>query len=121
MYLSNHGVVAISRHIAFALLHRGLITLRYLVHYPSRYVFGSRIERQQFIEITMVKISVNFLFDMRKIRYHTVGVKALCTAIYCYYPIVTMQTGAFAVIGQFEPVRPCNLHSFRYVIHKQSR
>ena len=56
---------------------------------------GSRIERYNFINNLVVKLVLNFAFDVCKIKNHTVFVKSFTLKIYVNYPVVTMKIRAF--------------------------
>ena len=53
------------------------------------------IERYNFINNLVVKLVLNFAFDVCKIKNHTVFVKSFTLKIYVNYPVVTMKISTF--------------------------
>ena len=101
--------------LAFFYIHP--IAVFNLTAYPGCNVFGRRIERQQFVEVAMIKISVNFILYMLKVNNHTLSVKLTRLAINRTNPVESVQITAFAVIRKSKAMTASNLHSLRNVIH----
>ena len=57
------------------------------------------------------------LLDVREVCYHAVFVEVLGSAVDSDNPVVAVQVLALAFVVEGEPVAPCYLYSFRYVVH----
>ena len=104
-------------HIAFAFPDIHAVASVDLVAYPSSDVFGSGIEREQFVEIAVVEIGSYALFDVREICHHPVGIELACPAVDSHKPVVSVHAAAFARIGKFQTVAPCEFKCLCDVIH----
>jgi hypothetical protein len=85
-------------------LHVNTPAMLHLRAYPPGYVLGSGVERKQFVEIAMVKIAVYLLLYLAEIHYHPLGIELTGATMDGYNPVMTMLTGAFALIWQRQAV-----------------
>lgn len=104
--------------VTLAFLNVDAVAVRGLFTDPSGYVLGRRVEGEEFVEISVVKIGGDAFLDVAEINHHTVGVKFLCPAVDGDNPVMAVQTGAFALVGQIEAVTACKFKTFADIIHR---
>ena len=98
--------------IVLRFLNTRFVAFGYLLCNPSGNILGCRVERQNIVEVTMIEHSVDFLFDMIEVAYHSVGVKLASFAENGHNPVVAMCVVALTRIGQVETMRPAISNRF---------
>ena len=96
--------------VVAALLDVHTVTIVHLLAYPPRDVLRCRVERQQLVEIAMVKIAMHLVLYMLEVNHHAFGVKLLGLAIYRHNPIMAMHIATFTLIWKVEMMATGNLH-----------
>lgn len=103
--------------VTLAFLHIHTVAVGYLLAYPSGYILGGRIEGEELVEITVVKVTGDTLFDVGEIHHHTVAVELLGAAMHGDNPVVSMHPAALALVGELKPVASRQFKSFGYIVH----
>ena len=65
---------------------------------PSRNVFGSRIERENVVEILMVESLGDAVFNVSEVAHHAVGIQLRGFAVHGDNPVVSVHIAALAVV-----------------------
>src|SRR5574344_2000117 len=115
--IARKSVFFINCKITEAFLHFHPVAVVNLVTDPFCNIFSSRVERQKFVQIAMVQITVDTAFYLREIHHHSVAVKFLGFAEYLDCPVVAVQLAAFAGVGECQRMAGRNLHSLFNIIH----
>lgn len=93
------GIVRYVKHgIAFRFLYRHHKAPLYFAAYPPSDVFGSGIEREEFVEVAVVQTAMHMFFYAGEVGYHTVAVQFHGAAVYGHNPVVSVKPAAFAFI-----------------------
>ena len=111
------SVLLVDGCVSVAFLHFGLVAFRNLFGTPPGYVLGCGVERQDFVEKSVVEQAVDFLLDVCEVAYHTVFVECARLAVYGDVPVVSVQVGTFAFVVQVEAVAGRHLHFLYDIVH----
>ena len=112
-------VLDVRRLIIPRLPHVGAIAVRDGVHNPLGQVLSRWVEVQHLVDVGMVDLAVDKLFDQGEVAHHTIAVKLFGTAIHVDLPVVAMKVLALALIVEVELVASRYFKGFSYVIHIQ--
>ena len=82
-------------------------------------VFGRRVEVQHLVDVGMIDLAMDKLFDQGEVAHHAIAVEMFGTAIHVDLPVVAMKVFALALIVEVELVASRYFKGFSYVIHIQ--
>ena len=75
-----------------------------VVAYPFGDILGGRVEREYIVEILVVEGPGDFFLDAGEVRDHAVDVESLGFAVHDHYPVVPVESLAFAFVAEVEAV-----------------
>ena len=98
-------------------MHAYFVAILHVLANPARDILRRRIHIKHFVDVFMVESVLYHAVDVREIGYHTVFIQFARFAIDYYYPVMTVQGLAFALVTEVEIMCSGNLQTLFYIIH----
>ena len=103
--------------IAFRLLKHYLVGLGDLLANPACEVLGRCVEFKKIVEILVIQLPYDALFEVREVGHHPIGIQLFRAAIDGDDAVVSMQPPAFAFVVQPQLVGIGYFDAFLYEVH----